>query len=303
MVPPVVPLNCPLLWPLWCPFCGVPFVLSPMVSLLYCPPCGVPFMLSPWCPFCIVPPVVSLLWCPLSVVPPVVSLLWCPLWRGSPEQKHTLPLWSLKGNWQESLFLRFQNGGISLIYLTFQFMPVWPAINLTWNRDIVKGDDMGDTTEGRQHQGGRHRRGGQCRPPLQCGISCKCGVPWKGGTTCGVPHIIPPLARVIPPYSVVSPVSVVSPGRVGQHVVSPTSSPPCARHPPLQCGISCKCGVPGRVGQHVVSPTSSPLACVAPPTVWCLLGGWDNMWCPHIVPPFRVVPPRNLARYVVPPLL
>ena len=82
------------------------------------------------------------------------------------------------------------------------------------------------------------------RPPLQCGVS------WKGGTTCGVPRVVPPF-RVVPPYSVVS---------------------------------------PGRVGQHVVSPVSSPLARVVPP--FSVVSPRSSVVSPYVVPPLRVVPPR-----------
>ena len=79
---------------------------------------------------------------------------------------------------------------------------------------------------------------------------------------------------VIPPHPRRPPYSVVSPWRVGQHVVSPRIVPPPPRRPPFSV-VS-----PRRVGQHVVSPASSPPSASSPPTVWCLLGGWDNMWCP-----------------------
>ena len=81
-----------------------------------------------------------------------------------------------------------------------------------------------------------------CRPPLQCGVS------QEGGTTCGIPvrrpppPRRPPLARVVPPFS------VVSPRRVGQHVVSPCVVPPSASSPPLRV-------VPPRnLARYVVPP-------------------------------------------------
>ena len=85
-----------------------------------------------------------------------------------------------------------------------------------------------------------------------------------------------------PPYS------VVSPERVGQHVVSPVSSPPSASSP-LQCGVSWEggttCGFP-----RVVPPFRVVL-----PTVWCLLEGWDNMWCPPRCPPLPRRPPYSVV--------
>ena len=147
----------------------------------------------------------------------------------------------------------------------------------------------------------------------------------KGGTTCGVPRVIPP--HPCPPSS------VVSPRRVGQHVVSPVSSPlthvippsvwclpggwdnmwypPC--HPPSLVSSPLARVIPPfsvvsprRVGQHVISPcvVPPPSASSSPP-VWCLPGGWDNMWCPpcHLPrprhPPFSVVSPRRVGQHVV----
>ena len=68
--------------------------------------------------------------------------------------------------------------------------------------DTGEGDDTGDTT--------------YC-PTL-------CGVP-----VCRPPLCVVPLARVVPSFS------VVSPRRVGQHVVSPVSSPLARVIPPCPC--------------------------------------------------------------------
>ena len=109
-----------------------------------------------------------------------------------------------------------------------------------------------------------------------------CGVPQEGGTTCGVPRVIPPRLRHPPS-------SVVSPRRVGQHVVSPVSSPLARIIPPsVWCLL-------GGVGQHVVSPRRGdnmwcPPCRVIPPPVWCLPGGWDNMWYPRVSSPLAPSP-------------
>ena len=136
-------------------------------------------------------------------------------------------------------------------------------------------------------KGGQHGRGGRRK-----------GTPHKGGTTCGVPHVIP-LMRVVPPTVWCLPGG-------WDNMWCPPHHPPSPASSPLQCGVSQEggttCGVPRvisphprhppssvvsprRVGQHVVSPVSSPLAHVIPPSVWCLPGGWDNMWYPPCRPP------------------
>ena len=141
-----------------------------------------------------------------------------------------------------------------------------------------------------------------CRPPSPVSsppsVWCLLGALWCPRMSS------PPPCR--PPSPVSSPPSVWC--LLGALWCPPMSSPPPPCHPP--------------------SPVSSP------PSVWCLPGGWDNMWYPPrrppspvssplarvvppfsvvsprssvvspcVVPPLRVVPPRNLARYVVPPLL
>ena len=103
------------------------------------------------------------------------------------------------------------------------------------------------------------------RPPLPCHHPLQCGVSWEGGTTCGVPRIVPPF-RIVPP-------TVVSPGRVGQHV-SPASSPPSTSSP-LQCGVSWESVVsprvipPSRRRPHIDTEIRSRYPGVVPPSLWC----------------------------------
>ena len=132
----------------------------------------------------------------------------------------------------------------------------------------------GDTTEGGQHRGGTPQRG-DVLSPLEGGHTggdTTEGGQHRGGTT-------------------------VEGGQRGRgddirgRWDNMGGRPPCPR------------GHHRRVGQHVVSPVSSPLTRVVPPSVWCLPGGWDNMWCPPPVrhPPFSVVSPRRV--HVVSPCM
>ena len=137
-------------------------------------------------------------------------------------------------------------------------------------------------------------------PPLPRHPLLQCGVSWKGGTTCGVPHV-PPF-RVVPPYS------VVSPGRVGQHVVSPVSSPLARVIPPFSV-VSPRSSV---VSPYVVPPSaSSPLARVVPP--FSVVSPRSSVVSPYVVPPsvsspltrvvppFSVVSPGRVGQHVVSP--
>ena len=109
-------------------------------------------------------------------------------------------------------------------------------------------------------------------------VWCLLGTLW-------CPRMLSPL-RVVPPRLCRPPFSVVSPR---SSVVSPYVVPPSVL---------------------------SPLARVVPPSVWCLPGGWDNMWYPlhrpplpvsspltRVVPPFSVVSPRSsvVSPFIVPP--
>ena len=69
----------------------------------------------------------------------------------------------------------------------------------------------------------------------------------------------------------------------------PPRRPPWRTSSPLQCGVSLEGGTTCGV------PASSPLAHIIPPTVWCLLGGWDNLWCPRVVPPHTRCPPWSVV--------
>ena len=107
-------------------------------------------------------------------------------------------------------------------------------------------------TEGGDDAGEGGRRGGG---------GTTYGDTTEGGTTCGVPRVVPPRLR----------------------------------RPPLQCGVSQEggttCGIPVR--RPPPPPCRPPSPASSPPSVWCLPRGWDNMWYPRASsPPLRVVPPR-----------
>ena len=219
----------------------------------------------------------------------------------------------------------------------------------------ARGDDAGggtmheDTTEGGQHRGGQRSRGDDteggddirqhhrgwdnmwcppCCPPSPASSSLQCDVSQEGGTTCGVPRVVP-LCPHHPPFSVVSPrrvgQHVVSPvlspltrvippsvwcllGGVGQHVVSPASSPFAHIVPPCPCRPPFSVVSPRRVGQHVVSPMSSPLTRIVPLQCDVSQEGGTTCGVPHVIPPcprhppFSVVSPRRVGQHVVSPV-
>ena len=49
--------------------------------------------------------------------------------------------------------------------------------------------------------------------------------------------------------------------------------------------------VPLEGKQHVVSPRHPPLHASSPLECGVSLEGWDNMWCPHVIPPHTHHPP------------